>query len=70
LWHDDVLCDDPTVHNMNAIKAREFHSQESCSRVEDTLRMPEIAAEISVAEFYEGVEFSAVPDDGAGRLPA
>ena len=37
---------------------------------EDTLRMPEIAAEIPVAEFYEGVEFSAVPDDDVGKPPA
>jgi hypothetical protein len=32
--------------------------------------MPEIAAEIPVAEFYEGVEFSAVLDDAVGKPPA
>jgi hypothetical protein len=37
---------------------------------EDTLRMPEIAAEFPVAEFYEGVEFSAVLDDAVGKPPA
>jgi Uma2 family endonuclease len=34
---------------------------------EDTLRMPEIAAEIPVTEFYEGVEFATPADDGAGK---
>jgi hypothetical protein len=37
--------------------------------VEDTLRMPEIAAEIPVAEFYAGVELAAVPADDASKTP-
>jgi hypothetical protein len=37
---------------------------------EDTLRMPEIAAEIPVADFYKGVELAAVPDDDASKPPA
>ena len=36
---------------------------------EDTLRMPEIAAEIPVTEFYEGVELATPPDDDEGKLP-
>lgn len=37
---------------------------------EDTLQMPEIGAEIPVAEFYEGVELSAAADDNADKPPA
>ncbi len=37
---------------------------------EDTLRMPEIGAEIPVYAFYEGVELSAQGDDDAGKPPA
>ncbi len=37
---------------------------------EDTLRMPEISAEIPVAAFYEGVELAAVADDDADKPSA
>jgi Uma2 family endonuclease len=37
---------------------------------EDTLRMPEIAAEIPVAEFYEGVELATPADDDTGKPSA
>jgi hypothetical protein len=31
--------------------------------------MPEIAAEIPVGEFYDGIEFETPADDGAGVPP-
>lgn len=37
---------------------------------EDTLQMPELGAEIPVAEFYEGIELSPPADDDAGNPPA
>ena len=36
---------------------------------EVTLRMPEVAAEIPVAEFYEGVEFATAADGNTGKPP-
>ena len=36
----------------------------------DTLRMPEIGAEVPVTAFYDGVELSAAADDGEGEPPA
>lgn len=37
---------------------------------EDTLRMPEIDAEIPVAEFYEGVDLPSLPNDDVGKPQA
>jgi Uma2 family endonuclease len=37
---------------------------------DDTLRLPELRVEIPVAEFYEGVDLPAEPDEDTGKLPA
>ena len=37
---------------------------------DDVLRLPELGAEIPVAELYEGVDLAAAPDEDTDKLPA